>query len=274
MNRVKALILRTIFFCSLCSVLCTLSYADTTQSSVAKVEKLFLMEKYDKAVSEADKLIDANVSRRDEIYYLKGLAEIKLKRYSFARESFEYILSTYSDSKLAFDAYTGIGDAYYLEGNTHSAMRIYNEILNKFPRDKNISIIKRRLEDCGKRRGVDSAPEPEAAVPQVEIKATSDTPNPSTKAQGSALSEAERPNGNFSIQAGGFKSRRNADNLARKLAAKGYDSYVDAPTTSGGDKLYRVKVGRLNSAEEARRLAARLKVSGYPTKICSDEICR
>lgn len=257
---IARLLAMTVFFCTLCSVLCTLSHADTTQGSVAKVERLLLLEQYDKAVNEADKLIDANASRRDEIYYLKGLAQIKLKKYSFARESFEYILSTYADTKLAFDAYTGIGDAYYLEGNTHSAVRIYNEILKKYPRDKNISIIKRRLEDCNKRMGAEPGAKPEE--PQI----------PAAPADVRAAPAAA--GGNFSIQVGGFKAKRNADNLARKLAAKGYDSYVEAPVTPADDKLYRVKVGRLNSAEEARRLAARLKVSGYPTKVCSDDICR
>jgi tetratricopeptide (TPR) repeat protein len=246
---IAGLLAMTVFL----SLLAALSHADTTHSSVAKVEKLFLMEKYEQAVNEADKLIDANVSRQDEIYYLKGLAQIKLKRYGFARESFEYILSTYSDSKFAFDAYTGIGDAYYLEGNTHSAMRIYNETLARFPRDKNISIIKRRLEDCNKRVGADYATRVEAAAPHAEITAPADAPK-----------------GNFSIQVGGFKEKRNADNLARKLAAKGYYTYVEAPASSAGDNLYRVKVGRLAQAEEARRLAARLKVSGYPTKICQN----
>jgi len=41
------------------------------------VEKLFLEEKYDRAAAEAGKLIDANSSRRDELYYLKGLSEMK-----------------------------------------------------------------------------------------------------------------------------------------------------------------------------------------------------
>jgi tetratricopeptide (TPR) repeat protein len=254
---IARLLAMTVFFCSLCSAFCAPAHAGAAQGSIAKVEKLFLMEKYDKAVSEADKLIDARASQRDEVCYLKGLAEIKLKRYTKARESFEYIISRYSDSKITFDAYVGMGDAYYLEGNTHSAMRIYGEALNKFPNDKNIGIVKRRLEDCGNRLGADYASRQETVLPGTRAGAL-----------------PEKPKGTFSIQVGGFKERLNAYNLARKLAAKGYDSYVDAPTASGGDNLYRVKIGRLKSAEDANRLAERLKTGGYSTKICSDDICR
>ena len=54
-----------------------------------------------------------------------------------------------------------------------------------------------------------------------------------------------------------------------KLTASGYQGYVELPIAAG-DKLYRVKVGRVKSKSEAEMLAARLKRSGYKVKICSD----
>ena len=53
------------------------------------------------------------------------------------------------------------------------------------------------------------------------------------------------------------------------LDKAGYDSYVEMPKNSG-DKIYRVKVGRFHSKEAAEKLAAKLKVRGYPTKICEN----
>jgi len=48
------------------------------------VEKLFLEEKYEKVIVEAKKLIGENVSRRDELYYLKGKGLNHFKPYIYS----------------------------------------------------------------------------------------------------------------------------------------------------------------------------------------------
>jgi tetratricopeptide (TPR) repeat protein len=227
-------------------------------------EKLFLEARYDKAVIAADKLIEGKAGQRDQLYYLKGLSELKLGRFKDARESFEYIVSRYPDSKVSFDALTGIGDAYYLEGNTHSALRIFNEVLEKYPTDRNISMIKDRVVKCRERLGTTTlsaaAPEGVPAAAPAPPQETSVLKNPP-------------PSGAISVQVGSFKSKYNAERLARKLSWKSYDSFVDE-SSSASDKLYRVRVGHLNSPQEAESLAKRLKADGYSTKICADDVCR
>jgi len=195
------------------ATLTTVTYAEGR--GTAYVDKLFLEGRYEKVIGEADKLIDAGTGRKDELYYLKGLSELKMNRFNRARQSFEYILSRYPGSKTAFDAAVGIGDTYFLEGNLESAVKAYNEVSKKFPRDSNIVIIRQRIENC-------------RAKPYSNI-----TPRMIPKGESKDMA---------AVQMGCFKNKKNAERLCRKLAAEGRKSYVEMP--EGGDRLYRVKVRR------------------------------
>ncbi len=212
-------------------------YADMDISSV---ERLFLEGQYDKAERAAQSLIDQRSRQRYELYYLKGLSELKLNKLKEARESFGTIISKYPASNRIFDAHLGIGDSYMLEGNRQEAAKIYNDIAVRFPKDKNIALVKERLAAEAIPGNADLKPN---AIPRSESK------------------------GYISVQVGSFKNRRNAESLSKKLTGRGYGSYVELPMGSG-DKLYRVKVGRLNSKEEADTIAAKLRRDGYNTKIC------
>lgn len=217
-------------------------------SNIASAEKLFLEGKYERCAYESQALIDSGSRQRDELYYLKGLSEMKAAKFKIARNTFETILFRYPQSKRSFDAYTGIGDSYFLEGNTNQAIRVYNEILNKFPDDSNINTVHSRIKECNARLGVKD--KMRAGFQAREIPRG-----------------VER--GAFSVQIGSFKNKRNAERLARKLSGKGYKAYVEVPAGSG-DKLYRVKVGPFKSREDADTASAHLKGDGYRNRICAE----
>lgn len=231
----------------------SLTYADFetarragSGSDIATAERLFLEGRYNDAANEAERLIGAGSRQKDELYYIKGLSEMKISRFKDARDTFEMMLSKYPQSKRAFDAYTGIGDSYFLEGNINGAVRIYNGILNKFPGDRNISLIRARIGECNARLGKKTKSQTEFQAKEIPRGAES---------------------GAVSVQIAAFKNKRNADKLARKVSGKGYRSYVEVPAGSG-DKLYRVKVGPFRSKEEAGSVSDRLKKDGYRNKIC------
>lgn len=240
-------------------------YADT---DIAVVEKPFLEGRYDRAEYEAKRLIDERARQRDEVYYLKGLSELKLGKFNQARESFQVIISKYRKSNRVFDAYAGIGDSYLLEGNIEAAMKTYNEIKEKFPSDKNITLIDSRLSECRKKAGtVPVAPAP-SPITENKVEAPQ-----AEKIVPAGVVQDETPKVNISVQVGCFKNKRNADKLSSKLAASGYKSYVEVPVDAG-DKLYRVKVGHPQSKGDAESLAAKLNREGYRTKICDDSSCQ
>jgi tetratricopeptide (TPR) repeat protein len=255
-------------------------------SSVDRVEKPFMEGRYDVCIAEADRLIASRYGQMDEIYYLKGLSELKLKRFDAARESFQYIASKYASSRKAFDARLGIGDSYMLAGDLNSAVGIYVGMLDSFRSDRNLPIVYSRLASCYKGLGVkdkaeyyqnmasQSAPlsfEAKGQVATVQARAAApkaSVPTSSMRPKDPEEMDVVMATGQaVSVQVGSFKNRRNAEKLAKKLAASGYDSRIEIPVASG-EKLYRVKVGRASSQAEAEALKVRLEAAGYTTKIC------
>ncbi|MFH0763981.1 MAG: tetratricopeptide repeat protein [Candidatus Omnitrophota bacterium] len=211
---------------------------------ITEAEKLFLEGRYENAASAARALIKSGPRKAYEVYYLKGLSELKLNKFGDARGSFRAIIDKYPGSPRVFDANVGIGDSYFLEGRKDGAAKIYNEILRNFPNDKNIVIVKSRIRECD----INASDEEQPGIMPRDV--------PRGESSGYA-----------SVQVGSFKNSRNADRLARKLSIEGFDSFIEVPAGSG-DRLYRVKAGKLQSKDSAEALASRLMAKGYNTKIC------
>ncbi len=90
------------------------------------------------------------------------------------------------------------------------------------------------------------APEPLAAAPKP------------TPAPGAVATSAPAAGGaTIAVQVGAFKTRQEADALARRLSGRGYAVYVMAPT-GDGRSVYRVRVGNYASTDEAQRVSAKL----------------
>ena len=69
----------------------------------------------------------------------------------------------------------------------------------------------------------------------------------------------------WAVQVNAYPLERDAKSLAKKLKDKGYDAYV-VPTSIKGRDWYRVRVGRLETPEEAKALQAKLKARENFTK--------
>lgn len=254
------------------------SLADGARTSVAAIEKHFMEGKYDTVISESRALIGSGYGKKDELYYIKGLSELKSNKFADARASFSYIIAKCSWSDKLFDANIGVGDSYMLEGDNAKAISVYNDIAERFSTNKNLSVVYGRLSLCNSRMGAsdkassyhdmarNSSP---LSFEAKEIPAPGAMKKSSEKAGVSAaVSGDER----YSVQAGSFSDKRNAERLARKLTAKGYKSYVSMPVSSD-DTYYRVKVGRFSAKSEAQKLASKLRSDGYRTSICTDNVC-
>jgi len=100
-QKLKVFFAATVFLLITYNLQLTPSYAE---SDIAIVERPFMEGKYEKAASEAQRLIDEKARQRYEAYYLKGLSELKLGRFKEARESFNAVISKYQKSNRLFDA--------------------------------------------------------------------------------------------------------------------------------------------------------------------------
>lgn len=72
--------------------------------------------------------------------------------------------------------------------------------------------------------------------------------------------------GNFTIQVGAFKIRRNAERIKKKLD-EAYKSAHISVYQSGDETFYRVRVGRSSTLEKAMEYEAYLIKNGYPEAI-------
>ncbi len=247
-------------------------------SSLARVEKLFLDGRYNTVISEADGLINSGEGRKDELYYLKGLSELKSNKFAGARESFSCIIDHYSWSEKIFDARIGMGDSYLLEGNNSKALSVYSDIASQYSTDKNIPIVYGRLNLCYSKMGLRDKADSylkmvrDQAPYSFEAKLASPSTIDTKKFAEKETSSPNANEGKYSLQVGSFKNKRNAEKLVRKLTAKGYKSYISIPVLSS-DKFYRVKVGNFSSQAEASNIASKLKSEGYGAKSCTDDVC-
>jgi Uncharacterized protein conserved in bacteria len=277
--------------------ICILAQAASAgNAKLASVERLFLEGNYESVIKDSTAYIRSGVSQKDEFYYLKGLSELKTNRFDNARSSFNTIIIKYPRSKKLFDAYLGLGDSHLIEGDAGKALGVYNMIVAKFPADTNISIVHTRMASCYAKMGLrdkaayytdmaarrsplgfETKAGPVTIVSAPGLAKTSTAAKQTVRISGSGVSferssVSELASGKISIQVGSFKSKRNADKLARKLAAAGYPSFVSIPVSSD-DKFYRVKVGKFSSKEEAAKDVTRLQGDGYRTSICTGDLC-
>jgi len=73
----------------------------------------------------------------------------------------------------------------------------------------------------------------------------------------------------YTVGAGIFSKKLNAQNLAQTLISKGYPALVEEEK-SGGKTLYRVIAGSRLSRQQAEDLGNKLSEQGYPAKIFPD----
>lgn len=68
----------------------------------------------------------------------------------------------------------------------------------------------------------------------------------------------------YTVQVGAFSTEKNAQNLAKEIRDKGYQTYVIK-----GKTLYKVQVGEFKNYQEAQNISQKLKELGYPFFITS-----
>ena len=258
-----------------------LACAREAMESLSQVEKIFMQGKYDRVISESSKLIDAGAHGREELFYLKGLSQIQLTRFIEARRTFDYMVERYPKGKRAFDGYIGSGDAYFLEGKYSEAISSYNDALTNYPDHKNTAIAYYKIGSAYYKLGSeDKAKEYfdkvksnsplsfESRMIPKDLGSSYNTPVDAVKSLFKS-DAAEEPDtgGYFYVQAGYFKSRKNAEGLTERLKRKGYDSYL-ATQMKNNIIFYKVKVGRFANKSEAEALSSKLKSDGYKTRVC------
>ncbi len=109
-----------------------------------------------------------------------------------------------------------------------------------------------------------STPPPETLKEPViqEVKATAPAKTPAAvktpKPAPLSAPASDSAGGGFVVQVTAVKERSEADQIAKRLASKGFKSFVTSPS-AGAAKVYRVRVGTYSDRREAEAIARRLE---------------
>lgn len=94
--------------------------------------------------------------------------------------------------------------------------------------------------------------------PASAVKAPAPEPPPVAPAVKTTKPAAREAAGGFVVQVAAVKERSEADTIAKRLASKGFPSFVSSPS-AGAAHVYRVRVGKYSDRREAESVARRLE---------------
>jgi cell division septation protein DedD len=110
-----------------------------------------------------------------------------------------------------------------------------------------------------------AAPPPVSTVPVTARPTPKPAPPPATPAPVPAArpAAASGPAGKagYVVQLAALNSQGEAETMAKRLTARGYQAYVQAPA-DGGPSIFRVRVGSYSTRSEAEIVAAKLEKEG------------
>jgi len=131
MNR---LLLLTFSFLTLVSYSQKRISQESSLEIITKAYEFQTEEKYEDALTEYAK-INLNDTNYAAAQYESGSCYIDLKKYSDAREVLRELLSSGVKFKFQNDVYSSIGYSYMKEGDSLSALKVFNDGIAKYPMD-------------------------------------------------------------------------------------------------------------------------------------------
>ena len=220
----------------------------------------FLRGEYGQVVTEAERILQRKQGSPDkqEVLYLKGLSELKVRDLEAARLSLTQLTTEFPQGSFSDQAQMALGDAETLLGRNEQAILIYRELVEGPNSAAFYPQAAFRVGNAQRRLGLWE----EARTTFEQLAAKSPTSAEALQAK-RLLAKGEFA---FSVQVGAFQSRENALRLKKELDRR--DFLVDvSDVILEGRRFYRVRVGQFARREEAAQESQRLKQEGFPTKI-------
>jgi len=234
-------------------------YKDAYADNLHDIKVNFLKGDYNACIDEGEKvLVDAYHSKNaDELYYLLATSYLKSGNLLRASDVFEILIKEFKGSKLRDDAFLGLGDVYLLEGDLANAEANYREVPRNNPSTKLISLVDLKLAQVLLKQGKWSE------AKDYLNKLNNDFPQ---SLEQRLAKNFWTDDFYFTIQVGSFSTEKNASALSNKLIEKGYTAFIQE-SKSQDKTVYRVRVGKLNTRQEAEELEKTLAAQGFPARI-------
>lgn len=230
-------------------------YGIVYAGTLNRAEALYLQGSYSESIDECA----INLARdrdKDKAYYLLGLNYIKINHTEAAREKLKILLDNYRAGPYFDAARLTYADTYFIEQDYPKAQALYEDIIkNRSASDSGAYL---RLSQCALKTGNWEGAKNYADMLQQKY--------PLSLEARVSRELLEKQELFFTVQVGSFASAQNAKTLMNKLRHKNFDAYIDELASSNGP-MYRVRVGKVSTRQEAEGLKDILEASGYPTRI-------
>ncbi|MBI3990710.1 MAG: tetratricopeptide repeat protein [Candidatus Omnitrophica bacterium] len=220
----------------------------------SEIEAKFLNGDYSGVIGDLRNLPGGRRSKgEDALLYLRGRSYLKLGEFEKARADFGEIISRYRRSEILDRVMLSMADAYFEEGNTQAAMEGYEKVIRDFPPSRILNIALFQLAKCylhkGKwQNGKDALKELTLTYP--------------SSFEGQQANAILKNNEFFfTIQVGSYKYEVNANEAKDALKKKGYNAYISKGIIEGRE-LYRVRVGKFDTFNEAQKIQEKLRKEG------------
>lgn len=230
-----------------------------SEAMLQKAWTYYLDSDYKRAV-DVCRVVSKNKILGEEGRYIMGLSFLKLGDNKEARKNFSFVLDNYPKSGIKEDLFLGIADSYYLEKKFDNAEEYYVKLLRSFPSTGYTSMAYLRLGESQRKQG--KWEKADASFSKVVRE------YPLSLEAGRAKGFLKKKVSFFSIQAGAFSKKANAQKFCELLKKKSHKAYIDKIYKK--DRLiYRVRVGKFRSRDKAQGEAGILKGEGFNVRICT-----
>ncbi|MFC1594193.1 SPOR domain-containing protein [Candidatus Omnitrophota bacterium] len=192
-----------------------------------------------------------------EANFYMGVSYMKQEWYDEARQHLSKAAGDFSGCVFASRALLSLGDTYLLEGQLEQALEIYKDAYAQYKDSDSASLIVFRLAQTNLKLGHWQEADKFFKVHKEQF------PNSPMIKRAGELAAQEHI---FTVQVGAFIHKNSAKGLVKKLKESGMDAYIMKVKAKSG-LLYRVRVGKVQTRQEAKSLEFRLSELGYPTLI-------
>jgi tetratricopeptide (TPR) repeat protein len=187
-----------------------------------------------------------------EIYYMRGMAEVRLHKRDDARRDFQKSIDAKPRYEIESYAYAALGNLYYEEGNDQRAVEAYAKAIKNPPKELPIDQVILRLAVSLQRTGRFAAADKYFEHLIDHYSGTA-----------SGIEAARRVHVTaYTIQTGAFLSPVTAQGEVDRLRAAGFPARI-TKTTRGAQSLNAVQVGRYRTYLEAAEAAQRMARVGF-----------
>ena len=224
-----------------------------SQASLSQARSDLDAGRLPEAERQLSALISANgaSSVLSELHYLRGVARQKQGRYLEARQDFTLGATSRGTRQTQVFSAVALANMDFEEGCDAPAISLYRQALDSNVRDLPIDLMLLRLGVALQRQGRWTEAD------DIFARLISQYPKSPLVPQARQRFEATA----FTVQAGLFVDRRNADALAANLRSRNFP-VSQSVTLSDNRTAYLVNVGRFRTFDEARATAQRLQAVG------------